>query len=228
MAGEARLTARAGATGGAPAAEGLHELRTAGGGRALLHVPPDAVTRGAPRLLVSLHGAGGNPEGAVRPLLPRADAHGVALLAPASAGATWDAIRGGFGPDVAVIDDLLGQALALVPAAPGRVAVGGFSDGASYALGLGLANGDLFRAVVALSPGFVPPAPRRGAPAVFISHGTADTVLPIAITGRRIAPALEAEGLPVRYREFAGPHAVPPEIADEALAWLVAATVGGG
>ena len=37
---------------------------------------------------------------------------------------------------------------------PSRVAVGGFSDGASYALSLGLTNGDLFTHVLAFSPGF--------------------------------------------------------------------------
>ena len=43
----------------------------------------------------------------------------------------------------------------------GHLAIGGFSDGASYALGLGLANGDFFRDVLAFSPGFVPPGGPR-------------------------------------------------------------------
>ena len=53
---------------------------------------------------------------------------------------------------------------------PGIVAEG-FSDGASYALCLGLLNGDLFTHVIAFSPGFVTDGSRRGKPRVFVSHG---------------------------------------------------------
>lgn len=219
MSDTARLTARKGVVEAPLVGNGLYRLDAAGGGRGLLQVPPPP-PGGALRLLVALHGAGGTPEGAVRPLLTAAAEAGIVLLAPGARGATWDAIRGGFGPDLALVDDLLAQALALLPVA--AVAVGGFSDGASYALGLGLANGDLLRAIVAFSPGFIPEAPRRGAPDVFISHGTADAVLPIALTSRRIVPRLQAEGRAVRYREFAGPHEVPPSIAADAMRWLAA------
>jgi hypothetical protein len=54
---------------------------------------------------------------------------------------------------------------------PTRLAVGGFSDGTSYALSLGLTNGDLFSHVLAFSPGFAVPARRRGRPRLFLSHG---------------------------------------------------------
>ncbi|MGY1731126.1 alpha/beta hydrolase [Geodermatophilus sp. SYSU D01045] len=145
------------------------------------------------------------------------------LLAPASRGSTWDAVQRGHGPDVAGIDRALTAVLARVPVDPARVAVAGFSDGASYALGLGLANGGLFRRVVAFSPGFVPPATRSGRPAVFVSHGTGDDVLPVERTSREIVPALRDDGYDVTYREFGGGHVVPPEVAREAVDWL-----GGG
>jgi phospholipase/carboxylesterase len=103
-----------------------------------------------------------------------------------------------------------------VPVDAGRVAVAGFSDGASYALGLGLANGRLFRQVVAFSPGFVPPGPRTGRPPVYVSHGTDDDVLPVDRTSRDVVPALRDDGYDVTYREFAGGHWVPPEVAREA------------
>ena len=45
---------------------------------------------------------------------------------------------------------------------PGRIGLAGFSDGASYALSLGVANGDLFTHIMAFSPGFMrPPAQVR-------------------------------------------------------------------
>jgi phospholipase/carboxylesterase len=59
------------------------------------------------------------------------------------------------------------------------LAVEGFSDGASYALSIGLTNGDLFTHVVAFSPGFASPVAYTGKPPVFVSHGTHDEVLPI-------------------------------------------------
>ncbi|GBF98053.1 D-xylose-proton symporter-like chloroplastic [Raphidocelis subcapitata] len=56
-----------------------------------------------------------------------------------------------------------------------------------------------------------------GAPAVFVSHGDADAVLPVRCSRDRVVPALKALGLAPRYLEFAGPHAVPAAVADEAL-----------
>ena len=100
------------------------------------------------------------------------------------------------------------------------MAVEGFSDGASYALGLGLANGDLFRRIVAFSPGYVPGFTAEGHPTVFVSHGTGDEVLPIDRCSRRIVPALQRRRYDVTYREFEGGHEVPAEIAEEALMML--------
>ncbi|MFH5821231.1 alpha/beta hydrolase [Georgenia sp. AZ-5] len=215
---DAVLTARPGTGEAEPMGPGTHPLLLAGSHEFLVHVPPTAV---APTpLVVSLHGAGGDAQGGLSLLAASADAHGFALLAPASRGSTWDAIRGRYGEDVAAIDEALRRVFGGVEVDPGRVVVAGFSDGASYALGLGLANGGLFRHVVAFSPGFVPAAARAGRPAVFVSHGVHDDVLPVASTSRRIVPALEEDGYDVTYREFDGGHEIPPDVVAEAVAWL--------
>ncbi|WP_242920657.1 alpha/beta hydrolase [Pontibacter liquoris] len=78
---------------------------------------------------------------------------------------------------------------------PTRVAIGGFSDGASYAFSLGLTNGDLFTHIIAFSPGFAFTHETKGSPAIFISHGLHDTVLPINACSRRIVPQLQQQGL---------------------------------
>ncbi len=127
---------------------------------------------------------------------------------------------GSYGPDVRFLDRALEQAFGRLAVDEGRLAVGGFSDGASYALSLGLTNGDLFTHVIAFSPGFSAPAERRGEPPIFVSHGTRDEVLPIGRASRRIVPRLEREGYEVTYREFDGPHAVPEAVAREALGWF--------
>ncbi|WP_232797193.1 alpha/beta hydrolase [Blastococcus atacamensis] len=174
----------------------------------------------APLVLV-LHGAGGDAAAGLALLQPLADERGLLLVAPASRGATWDAIRGSYGPDVTVIDRALARVFSGFAVDAGRVAAAGFSDGASYALGLGLANGDLFRRIVAFSPGFVPPgASPQGDPLVFVSHGDGDDVLPIDRTSRRIVPELRDDGYDVTYREFSGPHTVPADITREAVDWL--------
>jgi phospholipase/carboxylesterase len=219
---DARLPARpTQPTGDAPL--GLQPLGLAGGRDGLLYVPvgyrPD---RPAP-LVLSLHGAGGNEKGGLYPLESFADEVGLILLSPASRGRTWDLLLDDYGPDVAYIDRALSRTFERYAVDPARLAVGGFSDGASYALSIGLTNGDLFTHVLAFSPGFAAPAARRGAPRLYVSHGTRDEVLPIDACSRRIVPMVRRAGYDVRYHEFEGPHTVPPEIAREALDWFLAA-----
>jgi phospholipase/carboxylesterase len=126
----------------------------------------------------------------------------------------------GFGPDVAFIDSALISLFAQLPVDPARLAIAGFSDGASYALSLGLINGDLFSHVIAFSPGFYVAEQRQGKPAIFVSHGTADEILPIETTSHRLVPELRGAGYRVEFREFAGPHTVPADIAHGAFAWM--------
>jgi phospholipase/carboxylesterase len=199
---------------------GLHALGLARGRDALLYVPRSYhVERSAP-LAVMLHGAGGDAAHGMSLLRGLADDAGLVLLAPSSRDNTWDLLLDDFGPDVEFIDAALDATSERCAIDPERVAVGGFSDGASYALSLGLTNGDLFTHVIAFSPGFMAPAVRIGSPQCYLSHGVGDTVLPIARCSRRIVPALEHHGYDVRYREFDGAHVVPDDVARDALDWI--------
>ncbi|WP_461187720.1 alpha/beta hydrolase [Arthrobacter sp. Z4-13] len=150
----------------------------------LLYVPSGLQPRQPAPLILLLHGAGGEAAGGLSLLSAFAETHKIILAAPSSRGSTWDGVRGSFGPDVQMINRALERIFTLVFVDPERIAVGGFSDGASYALALGLANGDLFSRVIAFSPGFVPPVPHAGQPRVFVSHGDSDSVLPIDRTSR--------------------------------------------
>ena len=97
-------------------------------------------------------------------------------------------------------------------------AIGGFSDGATYALHVGLAHGDLFSRIIAYSPGFlVYPSPAVGKPRVFDSHGTEDRIRSIASSRDRIVPTLRDRGYRVTFRPFEGGHSIPHEIAEESL-----------
>jgi phospholipase/carboxylesterase len=183
---------------------------------------PDTAEPGAP-VLVFLHGATGSGRAHLRAVLAAADRYGVVLVAPDSRHpSTWDLIaQRGFGPDVAFLDTVLDAVVDRgdLDIDTGRLAVGGVSDGASYALSLGLANGDVFSAVLAFSPGFLVVPEPLGQPRVFVSHGTADPVLPIDACSRSFVPALVGAGYDVRFDEFEGGHTVPPPVADAAFRW---------
>lgn len=188
----------------------------------LLYVPetyrPD---RPAP-LMLSLHGARRDEQRGIALFRDLADEAGLLLLAPASRGDTWDVLLDeSYGPDIDYIDRALARTFELCAVDPAHLAVVGFSDGASYALSIGLPNGDLFSHLLAFSPGFGPALIGRGTPKIFISHGTEDGILPIDVCSRTIVPSVRQAGYDVTYREFNGPHIVPAEIAREALGWFL-------
>ncbi len=204
----------------APDAYGLHAIRADDGAAGLLYVPEAYSPERPAPLVVALHGAGGRARAGFDLLQGLADEEALIVLAPQARGSTWDLIgEGGYGADVASVDSLLERVFERLAIDRSHVALAGFSDGASYALSLGITNGDLFTHLIAFSPGFVQPAAPRGEPAVYVSHGTGDSVLPIHLS-RRIVPSLRRAGYEVLYREFDGRHTVPPEIAREAIGWL--------
>jgi phospholipase/carboxylesterase len=224
---QGRLRARPGAKapGGAPV--GLRPLGLAAERDGYLYVPLDYRPDSPSPLVLLLHGASEDARDGLALLRGEADEAGLMLLALTSRDYTWDMIslRGRFGPDVAAIDRALEETFSRYAVDPSRVAVGGYSDGASYALSLGLANGNLFTHVMAFSPGFLAPTGQVGSPRIFVSHGTRDGWLPIESCSRRIVPRLKGAGYEVSYREFNGPHVVPPGIGREVAGWFTRAVL---
>ena len=186
---------------------------------AILHLPQHAAESPLP-LFVMLHGATQSASDMFWYLGDAPEEAGIAVLAPNSRDTTWDAIGGSFGPDVDFVNRALQRVFETVAIDPARVSVGGFSDGASYALGFGLINGDLFSRVVAFSPGFIVYEHPHGNPRFFISHGTRDHILPIDRCGRRVAAQLKDRGYDVTFREFDGDHEIPADVVREGLRFL--------
>lgn len=206
-----------------PAQTGLVPLGLSGSDRdGAIYVPSGyRADRPAP-LALTLHGATGSGRRGIARLTQLAEGRGIILVAPDSRDYTWDLVLGRLGPDVEFIDRALGLAFSRYAVVPGAVAVEGFSDGASYALTLGLLNGDLFSRIVAFSPGFLAAGRRRGRPRLFVSHGTRDDILPIERCGREVVREARRDGYDVRFVEFDGGHTVPDDVAGAAMDWLLA------
>lgn len=205
-----------------PVARGLAALGLGGARDAVLYVPKRYDPERAAPLLVLLHGAGGEGRQLIDLFVETAEARGYLILSPDSRGRTWDVILGGFGADVTFLDRALGLVFERFAVDPARIAVGGFSDGASYGLSIGITNGELFSHILAFSPGFAAPVETHGSPKIFVSHGIDDRVLPIDPCSRRLVPALRNSGYDVDYREFDGGHTFPPEMVTAAIARFLA------
>ncbi len=177
---------------------------------ALLYVPAAFDPATPIPLLVMLHGAGMNGARMMKLLSDAAEARGILLLTPTSRGITWDLRNAPACSDAAFIDRALARVFGAATVDPRRVGLGGLSDGASFALSLGIANGDLFGEVMAFSPGFLRVPVRNGKPRIFLSHGRADEVLPFALS-REIAHQLERDGFDVEFRAFDGGHWIPKD-----------------
>lgn len=220
--GSGRLKARPRTPGKAPV-PGTTKLWE-DGPLAFLHVPASYDAAKPLPLLIALHGAGGRSTGPLRLWTPQADIAGFAVLAVESAGPTWDAIRGEYGPDIATLDRALEATFRRIAVDPRHIVLGGFSDGASYSLGVGLINGDLFPKVMACSPGFITRHmnERHGKrPTVFVSHGHQDPILPYDNCVDRVIPMLKEEGCAVEFHDFEGGHTVTPAIVAEAVKFVM-------
>ena len=211
------------------ASAGLQKLS---GRNGVLYIPTDHAE--PLPLLILLHKAGGSPSewfSGSGSYAPYADKGHFIILAPESPGQSWGTGPKEWGYDYVAINRALEEAFARCAIDPSRLAIGGFSDGASYALSLGLANGDVFRYIIAFSPGFIVRAHARGrqgptgveVPLIYIAHGSGDNVLPIASTSRIFVSSLRKNGYNVEFHEFSGGHHLSREVADRAMSWLTTA-----
>jgi phospholipase/carboxylesterase len=206
------------ASGGKRCDSGEHALRLPNGQAARMRVTPGT---GARALVVVLHGAGGTPASALDAFRGGWDEPGLVLIAPSSKGQTWSILRSQTDADLESVNLALAAAYSRCEIDRRRIAVGGFSDGATYALTLGVSNGDLFPAIMALSPGGIIGGEQHGVPRVFVSHGTQDTVLPIGRAGDAVVRTLREAGYPVTYRRFRGGHEASPATSAAAVRWFL-------
>jgi phospholipase/carboxylesterase len=193
-------------------------------------------------LFVVFHGAGRGEERLAAAWAAEPERRQALFLFPRSRDATWDLIvqaadaapdgRGVASEPTSERPDLdfLEYALDLVyghyPIDPGRQALVGYSDGASYALSVGLSNPGLVRAVLGWAAGFLvldAAAVAEGGPrpAVLLEHGTHDDVFPFAQVALPMRERLERLGYAVEFRvDEGGRHWPSGDFLPEALDWF--------
>lgn len=207
--------------GAAPVADplppGRHGLSFAEGREAVL-VVPEGLPAGTPLpLLVMFHGAGGEANRVLPHFVAHARARRFLLLAPQSMYPTWDIVVGGHGPDLERLDGALSRVAEHFPIDPARLAFAGFSDGGSYALSLGLTNGDVASHVIGLSAGFMNAFTQTGTPRMLLAHGRADTQLPMETSARPHAKRLLESGYDLTLLPFDGDHVIEPWVVGRAV-----------
>lgn len=161
---------------------------------------------------------------------------GCLLLAVQSKGATWDTIglvrnaaKTGrttidrlFGEDTGRVEQALTAALRAADADRRSVILFGFSDGASYALSLGLANPALFRGVVAIAPGFhLEPAAIDPRQRLFVAHSPQDRILSFARTRDDTVASLKRAGFDLSFRPFDGGHRIDRSVLAEGVDFVL-------
>src|SRR5262245_13091225 len=102
-------------------------------------------------LLILLHKAGGSASewfAGGGSYASYADNGRFIILAPESPGPSWGTGPKSWGYDYVAINRALEEAFARCAIDRNRLAIGGFSDGASYALSLSLVNGDVFSYII--------------------------------------------------------------------------------
>lgn len=181
---------------------------------------PASYKKGVPMpILVMLHGFRSTAE-AVRYTFPLAEQYGVIVLAPESRDVTWGQSIPGFDTDSRFIGMAFRWVSEVLSIDHTKVAIGGVSDGANYALNMGLAYGDTFNHVMVFSAGTLATFRRQGKPRVFLAHGTRDEQMPIDRTGRKFAAELKEQQYDLTYREYEGGHGAPLEVVTDAFGWL--------
>jgi phospholipase/carboxylesterase len=135
--------------------------------------------------------------------------------------------EGTFDVDAIYMNHVLQWTFDHIAADPARTSISGFSDGATYAIWLGLKNGDLFTRIAAFTPCTLLPTIRTGMPTVFVSHGTDDTLRPIDQCSRVMVPSLQADGYTVQYIEYPSAttppgtgHFITPDVITQGMTYL--------
>jgi phospholipase/carboxylesterase len=187
---------------------------------ATLFVPKSYKDKVPMPLMLMLHGFSGSA-GTARSAFAIGEELGVLVLAPESRDTTWGQSAPGFDDDGKYIAAAIRYVDSFLYIDKTRVGIAGVSDGATYAMSMGLSYGNVFNHVMGFSEGIIKPFRKEGKPMVYIAHGVSDVQMPIDRTSRKLVPELKSEGYDVTYHEYDGGHGAPQALIREGMEWLV-------
>jgi phospholipase/carboxylesterase len=197
-----------------------------GESRAVLLTPSELEPGRQYPLITVLHGAGRQDEMLVKAVRDEPDRRRAFFLVPRSLLPTWDLIASESRPDLDFLEYAYDLIYRRYPIDPARQALLGYSDGASYALSVGMSNAPMFRAIMAWAAGFVALAPDTdldaGAkPEILLEYGTHDQIFPFQMVALPMRANLERAGYRVNFRvDQGGKHWPSPDFLSEALDWF--------
>lgn len=208
------------------------EVRLEHGPSSALLLTPDKIdpARRYP-LFTVLHGAGRHDQMLAKGFLAEPNRRKAFFLIPRSVDQTWDLIAGGERDDLDFLEYAFDLIYRRYPIDPLQQCLLGYSDGASYALSVGLCNAEMFSALMVWAAGFLaldPPTAEsfrtHGAPAVkpriYLEYGTHDQLFDFQTVALPMRDNLERVGFDVTFSvDEGGRHMPSGTFATEALDW---------
>jgi phospholipase/carboxylesterase len=190
-----------------------------------LYVPEAWDGQASMPLVVALHGGSGHGRDFLWSWLREARGRNVLVLSPTAQDRTWS-IMGGADVDADRLREMIESVAARYPVDRARVLLTGMSDGATYALLLGLRSGPPFTHL-APACGVLHPLLFAGGLEraqdfpIYLIHGALDWMFPV-YTARMGRDALLAAGARLVYREIEDlSHTYPRDENPRILEWLM-------
>lgn len=211
-----------------PVPTGIVEIEQ-GAARAVLLTPERIVADRRYPLVTVLHGAGRQDEMLTRLLHEEPERRQALFLVPRSVAPTWDLIAGTPRTDLPFLEYALSLIERRYPIDPASRVMMGYSDGASYALSVGLSNPQHFDALIGWAAGFVvldranldPRAPR---PRLYLEYGTSDPLFPFEQIALPMRDNLMKAGYDLTFSvDEGGRHWPSGTFHTEALDWYFSA-----
>ena len=151
-------------------------------------------------------------------------------LGPGITGYAWMRHPGSRNPDAAqaaeeALSVFLDEVMQQYQAPPGRLLLGGFSQGGMMTYQVGLPRPDLFAGLVALSSlledpqGLEPRLPQERAQPIFIAHGTQDTMITVG-QAQQSRDFLQAQSYCPSYHEYEMAHEITAEVLQDLVPWI--------
>lgn len=201
-----------------------------GAGSAILLTPDEIDPNRRYPLFTVLHGAGRQDEALAKGYRDEPERRQAFFLIPRSVEPTWDLIASEGRPDLDFLEYAYDLIYRRYPVDPLQQVLIGYSDGASYALSVGLSNCTMFSALMVWAAGFLVVDPQTAAqfresipeprPRIYLEYGTHDELFDFEQVAVPMRDNLSKSGFDVTFSvDEGGRHWPSGTFHSEALDW---------